>query len=902
MEQFFDYFEQPELPYIVLCNPNKEELFSLGLCYDTNIKIRFNALSEFSFVFPRSIDGNQTILEAYEYIQNKRLVLVEGYGYFQIQNSQEDLSGATPIKNVTCQSLETELIEKRVVAYGGTRPLWNIIDSTDTVLGDMLLLVPNWSAGYIDPDLLNSHRTFNISDTNVYNFLMNDVSKAFECIFSFNTVNREINVYSVDNATIETDIFLSFDNVISQASFSEKSDEITTCLAVYGGGDLDIRTVNPLGTDRIYDFSYYKNSNWMSSDLVSAVSQWESRIIGQQTLYATYLSSLKTAQIELLTLQTTLATYQEEYLALQGQQAARIQSGQTYTDITVKLINKQNQINSQNNLINNKTVLIQNLTVSLQEINAYVSFEENFTPSQLLELNTFIYENTYKNENIIQTDGMTPDEVQDAGQSLYNQGANVLDRVSQPRYEFSVDAVNYIFLDEFSTFTNQTEVGCVVTAEIKDGSYISAVLLEISFSFNDPKDFSMTFSNRLRLDNGAFVYSDLMGQVVSTGSSVSFDSLAWSNWETDYKNDVTQFITSSLNASVNNLVSNSNQDIIIDQNGLRARQKTGSTYSAKQMWLVNNMLAFSTDGFSTAKLALGEISTPTGGTAYGLVADVIVGRLLAGNTLTITNSNNNFTLDSTGATLNNAKFNIQTTNAKVIIDPTSTVAFRIQKNQGGTFVDRFWVDNAGNVNFSGNLTGATGTFSGTLSASVGNIGTLVIDSNGLKTADGNNFLRGNGDLKWGSLSIIGGTATFSGTIYADKIVGQVVNSQISNGAVDDSKVTSGLNAGKVTNGSMSGYRVYGGALLGPGLSLSLEGTGIPVLSGNSGLELHGGSAAISLAGSLIVQSSTFVSGSLQVTGAVYVSGGTGLTTSRSISTPFGNRIVTFSNGILVGFT
>ena len=59
------------------------------------------------------------------------------------------------------------------------------------------------------------------------------------------------------------------------------------------------------------------------------------------------------------------------------------------------------------------------------------------------------------------------------------------------------------------------------------------------------------------------------------------------------------------------------------------------------------------------------------------------------------------------------------------------------------------MDNAGNVNFSGNLTGATGTFSGTLSASIGNIGTLVIDSNGLKTPDGVNYLRGNGDLKWG---------------------------------------------------------------------------------------------------------------------------------------------------------
>lgn len=623
MEQSFDYFGQPEIPYIILTNPNKEELFSLGLCYNTSIKLRFNGISEFSFSFPQSINGGQTNLEAYDYLQNKRLVLVEGYGYFQIQNPEEDLSGSVPVKNVSCQSLETELVDKRFVGYGGTKPLWNILNPTDTILGDMLELAPNWSVGYVDPSLLTIYRTFNVSDTNIYNFLMNDVSKAFECIFSFDTFSREINAYAIENATTETDIFLSFDNVISKATFSEKSDEITTCLGVYGGGDLDIRTVNPLGTDKIYNFSYYKNTNWMSSGLVSAVTQWESRVVGQQPVYSSNLTQLKVANEDLLALQATLATYQEEYLALEGVQATRIQNNLPYADITAQLNSKQSQINSQTNLIHNQTVLIQNITLSLNAINEYVSFSENFTPQQLLELNTFIYENTYKNENIIQTDSMEDSEVQTASQALYNQGVNVLSRISQPRYEFSVDSVNYIFLDEFSVFTSQTELGCVVTAEIKNDVFITAVLLELSFSFDDPTDFSMTFSNRLRLDNGGFVYSDLMGQIVSNGSSVSFDSSAWSNWEANYKDEVTDFINSSLDASVNNLVSNSNQDIVIDQNGLHARQKSGATYSPKQMWLVNNMLAFSNDGFNTAKLALGEITVPAGGTAYGIVKDKI---------------------------------------------------------------------------------------------------------------------------------------------------------------------------------------------------------------------------------------------------------------------------------------
>src|SRR5689334_13860263 len=120
MEQNFDAFSFPERPAITLCNPDKTELYSLGLCYATKITLRFNAMWEFSFVFPESIDGNASSLEAYYFLNNKRLVSVEGYGYFQIENVEEKTDGAVAIKTVNCLSLENELISKRVVSFGGT--------------------------------------------------------------------------------------------------------------------------------------------------------------------------------------------------------------------------------------------------------------------------------------------------------------------------------------------------------------------------------------------------------------------------------------------------------------------------------------------------------------------------------------------------------------------------------------------------------------------------------------------------------------------------------------------------------------------------------------------------------------------------------------------------------------
>ena len=113
MEQYFDFFGQPEYPYIVLANPDKTELYSVGLAYETKVVKKFNGLSEFSFKFPKSVDGGETLLEAYDYLSNKRLVKVENHGYFLITNSQEDSEGAVPIKNVSCESLESELIHLR---------------------------------------------------------------------------------------------------------------------------------------------------------------------------------------------------------------------------------------------------------------------------------------------------------------------------------------------------------------------------------------------------------------------------------------------------------------------------------------------------------------------------------------------------------------------------------------------------------------------------------------------------------------------------------------------------------------------------------------------------------------------------------------------------------------------
>jgi len=743
----------------------------------------------------------------------------------------------------------------------------------------MVQLAPNWTVGNIDAVLLTKFRTFDVSDTNIYNFIMNDVAKAFNCVFTFDTELRTISAKMVDNATTISDIFLSFDNLIKSSSFSEKSDEITTCLSVYGGGSLDIRAVNPLGTDSVYDFTYYKTPLWMSQSLIDALTAWENLIILNQPGYAHQLTLMKGYNLNLILLKSDLTVLNSDYSVLEVTKKTLVQQGSNLDDINSQLANKQTEISAKQDAINVETRRLNVSISALKAINNAVSFDSNFSELQLLELNNFIYQNTFKDENIIQTDSMNDVEIQNAQQDLYDQALAVLAKVSQPRYEIEINSVNFTVLPEFSIITSQTELGTVVTCETEPDVFIQTLLLEIEITLDNPENFSILLSNRVRKDGAGFVYSDLMGQVVKTGASVAFDNYKWGNWDSDYKDTVSTFIISSLNTANNNLINNSNQEILINGSGLRGRTYNPvpsniqyGGYDPTQMWLTSSVLAFSSDGFATSKLALGAVST-NDGIKYGLVAQVIVGNLIAGNTLTISNTREdgkptNFILDQTGATLYNSSFTIENAKAKVLLNPDDAKIFRIQKNESTGWADKFWVDVEGNVHFSGDLSGATGTFSGALSGATGTF---------------------SGDIS-------GASGRFTGTIFADKLDGSV---KVSYNQLTD------IPADKITTGTMSGSRVYGGSV-GFDTGYITSRDNVVYIQGHTGVAINSNSATIAVSDKIYTIGTLAIEGTMSIEGRVVVVGGSypgdGVSVGYTVNTPYGTKVLKFSKGILTGYT
>ena len=799
----FDAFNLYEIPNFILCQPDTSQLYVISDISDRKYSPRFNTLSELSFSARKYIDGEK--MPYYDYLVNRRLVYVEELGYFQIIENIEQGDGIDIYKQIRCQSIEVQLISKKIGLLKGTYKFYDPIDPTGTLMQNIIELLPDWSIGTIDSTIAVKYRTFDVTDVTVYNFIISNVEEAYECVFEFDTVNKTISAYALANATVNTDIYLSYENVIKNIKLEEINDEFVTSLTVLGAGDLSINQVNPLGTNNIYDFHYSKNTEWMSQELVDSITAWENKISANQATYANTLTSISDNNMNLLALQSDLSTLQGELSALTQTQLVQIQGGHDLTSINTQIAAKQVEINNKNAEISSMQGTIASLTTQLTAINSLVSFTNNFTTDQIKELQPFIVQSGYTNSNFIQTDTMNNSEIQQQAQELYDEAVDLLSRISEPRYNFDVESVNFPLIELFKSFTDELVLGSVINLEIEPGVISYPLLLGFDLNYDSPDDFKLIFGNRLRLDDSAFQYSDLMDNPISAATTTSVNSTGWSDTRTYVNDTVSTFLTSSLNAATNNVISGSAQNIVLNENGLRGRQEISpGIYSPEQFWMVNNMLAFTDDNWQTSKLALGEVLVG-GNKFFGLIGDVLVGKIVAANNLTITNENNKFLVDGNGATLIDATLNItnSTNTNQILLDPENGI--KIRTNMGGTWTDSFYADVAGNLHFKGDLSGATGTFSGAINAATITGGTIT----------GTTFNGGN---------INGATGYFSGNVYAANLQGLVQDSQI--GSLSADKITAGtikavtinssnINGGSIYGATITGGRISGDAIYGP---------------------------------------------------------------------------------------
>ena len=746
----FDKNGRYEYPVLVLANIDNTELSIMEQTRGLVITPRFNAVSEMTFNIYKEYNGYT--IPYYDMVIKNKLVHIEGWGWWLIYKTTESFDGGVPYKEVNCYSYEYTLNYKGVNLLDGTYKFWDDISPEDTLLYKLFSIVPKWKIGHVDVNLNSKYRTFDIPEATLYGFLMDDVSTTYQCIFQFDTENMIVNAYEASSLVNNTDIIITFDNVAKQITLEELDTDIFTVLRVNGADNLSINVVNPLGDNRLFNLDYYKTMDWIGDQgLIDKITLWENKIEEQRTPYSELLTQLRVQNRELLTLKAALTDLKSELDALEIVRKNLMPTdpdSESYEEQAEEFRKKSDEIDAKNIEIKNKEAEIKAKEAeievtsnALKTINESVKFENYFTNEEQVKLSDFIVESVYTDTNFIVTDDMTipsdisgdtlvltttgtkkfkdllPTDVlideQYIANQLLEQGKQVLKTVSQPSFTFSLDTTNFLFVEKFEPFIKQIDLGSIINVEIEEGNWAYPILLEMQIDYDNPDNFSMTFGNRFRLSDAEWTFSELHNEQVKTVSQVgSTLQIASEPVLNGTVSSFQEYMTNNLIAANQQIQSTVDNEITFGSFGLRGRKKDDTNvtgYDPHQLWINNNLICMTDDNWQTTKLAIGLV-----GGRYSVNAEVIAGTLLAGEQLTIKNSDNSFVVDANGAKLTNASLEVTTDTNRIVLNPS--LGIKLQKKEGDIWNDKLYFTSEGDLNFSGTLTAANGTFTGTVNA------------------------------------------------------------------------------------------------------------------------------------------------------------------------------------------
>lgn len=677
----FDSFGNFEIPQITLCNPDGRALGILSNLSDRQMNIRFNDLSDLSFTIQRG--AKECRCPVYEQVEPFRYLLVDGIGYFVITDVSVSEEGNDAFKTVEASSCEYELNNIQLGYYEGTYRFYSGDDSDpkNSLLSDIMKRLPSWrlDTDGIPAAVAARSRTFDTTDQTVYAFLMTELEEAYECLFEFDILNRVIRVYDRYQYDNRTDICLSTEDVLQGLTLRTKSDEIKTALLVKGGNGLDILSVNPLGTNLIYNFSYYATEEWMDAALIEKVKNWQAHV---DALTSSENSAFQVQRAEISKLQGQKAEKEgeitrlkQELSNLQVQQSAIISdtASQDIKNANLKALHPQilaaksalstaegalSSIQTQLNTENDKLLALQK----------QVRLESVFTPAEMEVLSRFIQQGAYTEENITKQDNMSYEEAQAQALELYNKAQSLLKTISTPRYEYSVETASFVFQKEFAHLTSQLKSGCLIDIRLSEEDIASLLLLEMAVDY-DGRSLSLTFGNRYKLSDPSALFNDLVGgSIAKTASTVEYLRTTFDfKQQKDDLDHLAEMKDESINLTHNMVVNADNQVMVIDASGINGRRAvigedglpTGD-YEPEVLKITNNTIAFSTDDFETTETVLGKNLLPDGATTpdgknymYGLNAKLLMGDLIIGENLKVSGEIEGRLINAKGLTVNN---------------------------------------------------------------------------------------------------------------------------------------------------------------------------------------------------------------------------------------------------------
>lgn len=436
----FDKNGTPETPTLVLKTMHEETIGVIPGVYNLKLSVKFAEPSEMTFDVPAILDGEKNWI--YDELVGYKVIYTERYGIYVVMNPTTSADGISDVKHVQCYSLEKVLDTKKFFLEdgddGSTFKFFNQTNHNDpdTIIGRVLEVADGWHMGYVAPSVAQRYRTFDGYDDYLMSFLYGDCQDKFRCVFVFDPYERSINVYDADIELETLPIYLDFDNLVESLDIEEVTDELVTAIRPYGSDDVDIREVNPIGSNWIYDLSYFIANGDLPDALAAKWEAWQRTVLNRQTYYKGLVALQASASSTLLATQAALADLKGELDTLTAQQSVTIQALAMETtstgkanqqklldEINQKIAAKKAEIAAKENEIAALEANIKPYAEQIQAVVNELSISKFFSEEEYAILRKYIIEQDITEDTFVATSVDTT--VSGSSYSLVNERVSV---------------------------------------------------------------------------------------------------------------------------------------------------------------------------------------------------------------------------------------------------------------------------------------------------------------------------------------------------------------------------------------------------------------------------------------------------------------------------------------------
>lgn len=656
-----DYFNNPVAPDYILCKSNGERIGNI-ICTSKTYDKKFSDISEIQFETYLYIDNEKNPI--YDSITEMKYVELPDIGFFSISSVNISSEGTElECKTVTAKSYECLMtqryLESFVVNMGTTESIdgvqfYNPAYKSRSLLHLALEKCPDWNIGHIDASLMTMQRSFEVSRQDIYSFITTDIAEAFECFFIFDTLNRTINIYAEKNYGHNTNIHVSYNNLLKNTDISCSTDDIKTCMTITGSDDITVREVN-MGYDKIYNFDFYNSTEYMSRELYKAFNKWKSLRKSKLDEYNALLSVYQDYYIQInnlthkkmpVNLESTdwteygLVPLKEQLSAYEQKQAASMKAGHGeasssyYQTEYLPIYNTIQSINTQIDAVQRQLDKLQNeqnsISARMSDVIDLVGMETNFTEDQLKELSAFIREDDISSNNFVVTDTMTDKERFAMLNQMLKYGEDELYKAATPQLSFRIDMNNIFVIPDFDIYSSDFDVGNYIWVTLRDDYSVKAKLLTIHVNYYDVSDFSVTFGNIVRKSKNLFTnIQDAINEAHSAATSVSFNHSHWNQAAKD-TDKIGQMIEDGLLKAGNYLSNGDDSEFMLDNRGIFVTTRAGQYADKDSIFIGGGRILFSDDNWKTVSEAIGRIDIK-GESAFGVIAKAVVAGYIGGS-------------------------------------------------------------------------------------------------------------------------------------------------------------------------------------------------------------------------------------------------------------------------------